>query len=59
MSQHISVRVPWHDHGWDGTVCAAPGSNTACLRLKTFQRTVTIQQKLLSAANAWLTMRMN
>lgn len=34
MPQHISVRVPWHDHGWDGTVCAAPGSNTACLRLK-------------------------
>lgn len=34
MPQHISIRVPWHDHGWDGTVCAAPGSNTACLRLK-------------------------
>lgn len=34
MPQHISVRVPWHDHGWDGTVCADPESNNACLRLK-------------------------
>lgn len=34
MPQHISVRVPWHDHGWDGTVCADPASNNACLRLK-------------------------
>ena len=34
MPQHISVRVPWHDHGWDGTVCADPKSNNACLRLK-------------------------
>ena len=22
MPQHLSIRVPWHDHGWDGTVCA-------------------------------------
>ena len=34
MPQHISIRVPWHDHGWDGTVCADPLSNNACLRLK-------------------------
>lgn len=34
MPQHISIRVPWHDHGWDGTVCADPETNNACLRLK-------------------------
>lgn len=34
MPQHISVRVPWHDHGWDGTICRNPESNNACLRLK-------------------------
>ena len=28
--QHLSIRVPWHDSGWNGTVCAKPGSNTAC-----------------------------
>ena len=34
MAQHISVRVPWHDNGWNGTVCEFPGENNACLRLK-------------------------
>lgn len=33
MAQHISVRVPWHDDGWDGTVCQNPGENNVCLRL--------------------------
>ena len=32
--RHISVRVPWHDTGWDGRVCAAPHLNGACLTLK-------------------------
>lgn len=30
---HISVRVPWHDAGWNGTVCVDPASNWACLKL--------------------------
>ena len=34
MAQHISIRVPWHDHGWDGTVCKNPDLNNSCLRLK-------------------------
>ena len=33
MPQHISIRVPWHDHDWDGTVCTEPMNNNACLRL--------------------------
>ena len=33
MSQHISIRVPWHDHDWDGTVCIDPANNNSCLRL--------------------------
>jgi ATP-dependent exoDNAse (exonuclease V) alpha subunit len=32
--RHISIRVPWHDTGWDGHVCDAPRLNSACLRLK-------------------------
>jgi hypothetical protein len=31
--QHITVRVPWHDTGWTGHVCAAPSANTSCLAL--------------------------
>lgn len=31
--KHISARVPWHDNGWDGTVCKAPKDNASCLFL--------------------------
>ncbi|MFC5063667.1 AAA family ATPase [Actinomycetospora atypica] len=31
--QHLSIRVPWHDDGWAGTVCRSPRSNNACLLL--------------------------
>ena len=34
MAQHLSVRVPWHDDGWKGTVCLNPSTNMSCLRLK-------------------------
>lgn len=32
--RHISIRVPWHDMGWDGRVCGAPRLNGSCLKLK-------------------------
>ena len=32
--RHISIRVPWHDTGWDGCVCANPLLNGSCLKLK-------------------------
>lgn len=31
--RHLSVRVPWHDLGWRGAVCADPVANSSCLRL--------------------------
>ena len=31
--QHLSIRVPWHDRGWDGSVCANPRGNNSCLAL--------------------------
>ncbi len=32
--RHLSVRVPWHDAGWAGSVCIAPQLNGACAKLK-------------------------
>jgi len=32
--EHISLRVPWHDAGWDGTVCRDPHGNGSCVLLK-------------------------
>lgn len=36
--RHLSVRVPWHDAGWVGTVCNDPVANSACLRLANIHR---------------------
>jgi hypothetical protein len=32
--RHISIRVPWHQNGWNGTVCSHAKGNAACLVLK-------------------------
>lgn len=32
--KHLSVRVPWHDNRWNGSVCNNPKANGACLILK-------------------------
>lgn len=34
MAQHYSFRVPWHDNGWNGSVCEEPSENYSCMRLK-------------------------
>ncbi|MCX4391271.1 AAA family ATPase [Micromonospora peucetia] len=31
--EHISIRVPWHDAGWNGTVCHDPRGNGTCVLL--------------------------
>lgn len=37
--RHVSIRVPWHDNGWNGSVCKDPTHNTACLKLVNIART--------------------
>lgn len=32
-TQHLSVRVPWHDSGWNGKVCCHPRDNGSCMFL--------------------------
>lgn len=31
MTTHLSVRLAWHDRGWDGHVCDAPHLNAHCI----------------------------
>ena len=31
---HITIRVPWHDNGWNGCVCTRPLDNISCLSLR-------------------------
>ena len=30
MTKHISVRLLWHDSGWNGCICKNPLKNTYC-----------------------------
>lgn len=32
--KHLSIRVPWHDNAWNGSVCSNVSANGACLVLK-------------------------
>lgn len=32
-TQHLTIRVPWHDSGWNGTICTSPCANTSCMVL--------------------------
>ena len=32
--KHLSIRVPWHDTAWNGSICKNPKANGACLILK-------------------------
>lgn len=32
-TRHLSVRVPWHDAGWNGKVCNNPRENGSCMFL--------------------------
>ena len=34
IKKHLSIRVPWHDNVWNGTVCNNAKNNDACLALK-------------------------
>src|SRR5579875_2708052 len=36
--QHVSIRVPWHDTGWEGTICAAPSENASCVVLERIRK---------------------
>lgn len=31
MAIHMSVRLAWHDHGWDGHICKNPCNNSYCV----------------------------
>ena len=34
IKKHLSIRVPWHDNAWNGTICKNAKNNDACLALK-------------------------
>jgi hypothetical protein len=50
---HISVRVPWHDAGWNGHVCMNPRGNTSCLVLPRIAETRNDDEEQRLAGKPW------
>ena len=55
--RHLSVRVPWHDTGWEGSICADPLANGACLRLGRIAEGRNDSREVSLAGKAWQTSR--
>ena len=51
--RHLSVRVPWHDTGWEGSICADPLANGACLRLGRIAEGRNDAREVSLAGSAW------
>lgn len=45
MAQHISVRVPWHDNDYNGTVCTNPVGNSYCQVLKNIMENKNVDEE--------------
>ncbi len=50
---HISIRVPWHDAAWNGTVCQHPIGNAACLILKNIHQSRDDAREQANAGRSW------
>ena len=45
MTNHISVRLAWHDSGWNGCVCRDPKANTYCVGQYSYQRDMIVRDR--------------
>ena len=51
--RHLSLRVPWHDSGWNGTICRNPSQNSSCLILPHVREMRKDQDENQLAGTAW------
>lgn len=47
-TQHISIRLAWHDSGWNGRICRHPKANTYCVGQYSYQRDMIIRDRDLT-----------
>jgi hypothetical protein len=52
--RHLSVRVPWHDAGWDGTICRFPAGNASCLILKRIRDQRDDAKEVANSGQSWV-----
>jgi AAA domain/UvrD-like helicase C-terminal domain len=51
--RHLSLRVPWHDSGWNGTICRNPSQNSSCLILPHIRETRQDTSEIQLAGTEW------
>lgn len=47
MTVHISVRLAWHDTGWNGHICRDPKANTYCIGQNSYQQEMIVADRNL------------
>lgn len=47
-TKHISVRLAWHDSGWNGCICRNPKANTYCVGQYSYQRDLIVRERDLA-----------
>jgi len=52
MVKHLSVRIPWHDRGWDGFICNHPEKNKFCIGIFSVNANP-IRQKRTELGKRW------
>ncbi len=57
--KHVSIRVPWHDNNWNGTVCKAPSNNPFCMMLRNISSTKDAAAEDKIAGKEWCSLCSN
>ena len=45
MTKHFSVRLAWHENGWNGHICKNPWANTFCIGQHSYPGTAIIENR--------------
>jgi hypothetical protein len=53
MTTHISVRLAWHDNGWNGCVCRDPRPTPTALARIPFPATISLGRVRILLANSF------
>lgn len=51
--KHISIRVPWHDNNWNGSVCCNPEGNPFCMALHNIATRKDVANEQNIAGEGW------
>ena len=58
--KHISIRVPWHDNKWNGTICQCPKNNPFCMMLHNIsEKKMRTKKKLMQERIGILSSKIN